>query len=84
MSMGGDVNNFRATRIDDDVVYEQAGAIEIHQQPPIVGAVCRSVDLPIECADVKSVGIIRIHHQTANIATGRPGDLPLSRIRRTG
>src|SRR5437762_7497882 len=84
MSMRGDINNFRVTRIDDDMIHEQAGAIEIHQEPPIVGAVCRSVDLAIECAYVEPVGIIWIHHQTSNIATGRSRDLPLSRIRRTG
>src|ERR1041384_5847767 len=84
MSMGGDVNNLRVPRIYDDMVYEQARPIEIHQQPPIVSAVCRSVDLPIECADVKPVGIVRIHHQASHIATGWSGDLPLGRIRGTG
>src|SRR5688572_12946778 len=76
-----DIQHLRIARIDDDVIDEKARSAEIVEQLPVFARVGRCVDLAIERAEVKTIGIRRIYYECANVAAWRSGGTPVVRIK---
>ena len=76
--MSGNVESFRIARIDNDVIDKQLGPIEVVQKVPVLAAVRRGVDLPVERSEIEPVGIAWIDDQTAHIASRRPVGAPVA------
>src|SRR6185503_10968138 len=69
--VGADIQNFRIARIDDDVIDEQPRLAEIMKQLPVLTRVSRGIDLAVESAKVKAIGVRRIYYECSNVASRR-------------
>ena len=80
MPMRRYVQDFGVTRVDDDVIDEQLGPIEICQQPPIAGTVGGRINLAIQRPEIKAIRIVWINHERADVTSGGSGSAPVGRI----
>src|SRR4051812_27735447 len=72
-----DIQDFRIAWIDDDVVDEETRFTEIVEQLPLLASVCGGIDLSVESAEVKAIGIRRIYDERANVTARRAGGAPI-------
>src|SRR5580765_1972679 len=80
MAMRRHVEHFGIAGIDNDVIDEQARAVQVNQHSPSLSAVSRSVDLAVKRAEIKPIRILGINYQGANVPPGWAGDSPFRTI----
>src|SRR5215468_4566078 len=78
MTVRRNVKDFRVPRIDDNVIDKQARSIQIHQQSPTTRSVGRRVNLSVERAEVKTIGVVRINNQRSCVSPTRAGNAPIT------
>src|ERR1051325_32616 len=81
VAMSRDVEHFGIAGVDDDVIDEQARTVQINQHAPSLSGIGRGVDLAIKRTEIKSIRVLRINYQRANIAACGSGNAPLRTIR---
>src|ERR1700687_1718159 len=77
MTMPRHIKCVGVARVNENVIYEQPRNVEVVEQLPGSGPICRGVNLTIQCAEVKTRRILGIDHQGANVATRRSGRTPV-------
>src|SRR5690349_8516407 len=68
-----DIQDFRISRIDDDVIDEETRSAEVVQQLPVLARIVRGINLTVESAEVKAIGIRRIYDECSNVTSRRSG-----------
>src|SRR5205085_3352662 len=84
VAMRGDIDDARIARVNDDVVNEKFGLIEIIEEPPVLAAVRRGVHLSVERAEIETLRIVRVNDERTHVAARRAGHTPVHRILRIG
>jgi hypothetical protein len=72
----GDIHGLGVARVDDDVIYIDARAVEIHEPRPSARTVRGLVNLPVNGSEQKVLRVGRVNGELAHVATHRPRDRP--------
>src|SRR5882724_4166000 len=80
VTMGSNVENPRVPWVNNDVIHEKPGTIEIVEKLPGPARVSGGIHLSIECAEIESIRIVWIHYQAADITPRRAVGSPIIRI----